>query len=194
MEITSYLLGKKSSGGGSGSLDWSAIGYDSTPKSIIDGYEFAQELLEDFNKSPNRSLTNDEKNKLIICPLLNTSSRITMQAFLIYCPSLLTIPLLDTNNATSMQSMCNGCTNLRDVEILSTAKVKNMTSAFGGCTHLTNTSLDNILQMCINTSPEYTSPKTLQNVGIASAYYPASTIEALPHYQDFINAGWTIGY
>ena len=56
---------------------------------------------------------------------------------------------------------------------------------------LTNESLDNILQFCITSKIEN---GTLKYLGLTSNYYPATTIQSLPHYQDFINAGWTIGY
>jgi len=62
------------------------------------------------------------------------------------------------------------------------------------CSNLTDESLDNILQMCINTTSVYTRPKTLTELGFNVGYYSASRIQSLPHYNDFINAGWTIGY
>ena len=60
------------------------------------------------------------------------------------------------------------------------------------CFSLSDTSLDNILQMCINAT-SYTATKTLNHIGIYLDTYPASRIQALPHYQDFLDAGWTIG-
>ena len=56
---------------------------------------------------------------------------------------------------------------------------------------LTNESLDNILQFCITSKIEN---GTLQYLGFDSNVYPINRIEALPHYQDFLDAGWTIGY
>ena len=101
---------------------------------------------------------------------------------------------LNTLNVENMNTMFSNCEKLETVSILNTSKVKQMNSIFNGCTSLTDTSLDNILQMCINTTSEYTKTKTLAQLGFSATNYPTSRIQALPHYQDFIDAGWTIGY
>ena len=240
MDLFSYLLGKKKGGGGSGSdLDWSAIGYNSTPKSIADGYNYAKYIQENWvdNTSkltdfpyvvicPMVSLGNRtscynfayECKSLIEIPLLDTSNVTNMDSMFQYCSALTEIPLLNTSKVTSMQSMfqyCSSlksipqintsnvtsfantfryCTNLMTLPVLNTSKVTNFNNAFGNSYNLTDTSLDNILQMCINAT-SYTGTKTLKTLGISNTtYYPVSRIEALPHYQDFINAGWTKGY
>ena len=64
---------------------------------------------------------------------------------------------------------------------------------FYSCPKLTDKSIDNILKMCIN-AISYSGVKTLQILGFSSNDYPASRIQELPSYQDFIDAGWTIGY
>ena len=39
------------------------------------------------------------------------------------------------------------------------------------------------------------SKLALAQLGITdTTAYPTSRIQALPHYQDFLDAGWTIGY
>lgn len=55
-------------------------------------------------------------------------------------------------------------------------------------------SLNNILKMCINVSSSYSRAKTLYELGLKSNNYPASRIQALSNYNDFITAGWSIGY
>lgn len=179
---------------GGGGLDWSAIGYSGTPQSIIAGYNHAKDILDNWD-STQTSLNSKFKNdyNLVFLPLIDTSNVVNMQGLCNGCISLLSISLIDTSNVTNMSSMFYQCNVLSDVPILNTSKVTNFTNIFNGSRTLTNASLDNILQMCIN-SVSYTGTKTLAQLGINSAYYPASRIEALPHYQDFINAGWTIGY
>ena len=92
-----------------------------------------------------------------------------------------------------MGAMFSFCSYLTTIPLLDTSNVTNMADMFYHTYNLTDTSLDNILQMCINASV-YTGTKKLSTLGLTSTNYPASRIQALTHYQDFINAGWTIGY
>lgn len=105
-----------------------------------------------------------------------------------------TFPLIDTSQVTTMREMFSDCPLLENVPILNTSSVTTMLNMFANVRNLTDTSLDNILQMCININPDYLRGKTLSELGFGATNYPASRIQALPHYQDFINAGWTIGY
>lgn len=129
-------------------------------------------------------------------PLLDTGKVTNMQDMFLNCVSLQKILSLDTSNVTNMSAMFGGCGNLINVPQFNTSKVTNITSMFSGCYSLNNISLDNILQMCIN-AVSYTGTKTLKILGFQyqmETVYPASRIQALPHYQDFLDAGWTIGY
>ena len=109
--------------------------------------------------------------------------------------SLITsIDKIDISNMQDIGALFSGCKNLVNLPILNTSKAPNMYGMFQNCTSLSNQSLNNILIMCINAT-SYTGTKTLKQLGISSSkYYPVSRIEALPSYQDFIDAGWTIGY
>lgn len=112
------------------------------------------------------------------------------------CSSLVTAPSITFTKLQNCVSMFKSCTNLENVPIYDTSKIQSfwMNDIFNNCPKLTDTSLDNILQMCINATG-FTGTKTLSVIGISNmTTYPTSRIEALPHYQDFINAGWTIGY
>ena len=132
-------------------------------------------------------------SSLTTIPLLNTHNATNMSNMFWNCHNLTEVPELDTSNVTNMSGMFYGCTNLTTVPLLDTSKVTNMSKMFNNCTSLSDTSLDNILQMCINAT-SYTGSKTLATLGFNATNYPASRIEALTHYQDFIDAGWTIGY
>ena len=106
--------------------------------------------------------------------------------------SLTQAPYLDTSQVTNMEQMFYGSAYFTTIPLYNTSSVTTMQGAFSYINGLTDTSLDNILQMCINAT-NYTETKTLSSLGITNAtYYPTSRIQALPHYQDFINAGWTI--
>ena len=223
MELFSYLLGKKSSGGGGGGsdLDWSAIGYSETPQAIQDGYNYAVEIMENWDNTQT-DLSNKFMNDTTLfvmplvdtsnatstfqmfyqceylseLPLLNTSETINMSYMFYGCKKLKTIPKIDTSSVTNMKNIFNSCTRLENIPLLNTLNISgnsSFQSIVSECPNLTNVSLDNILQMCINAT-KYNGTKTLSRLGLNSTNYPTSRIEALPHYQDFIDAGWTIGY
>ena len=52
--------------------------------------------------------------------------------------------------------------------------------------------LNNILGMCANAT-NYANDKEIRKLGLKADYYSESDFESLSNYQDFINAGWTIG-
>ena len=100
------------------------------------------------------------------------------------------VPLLDISALTSITSFFQDFKSLETVPVLDTSHITNMSNMFTRCWALSDESLDNILQMCINAT-SYTKTKKLYAIGIDSTNYPAERIQALPHYQDFINAGWS---
>lgn len=99
------------------------------------------------------------------------------------------VPLLDISQLTSM-TIFQGYRSLETIPLLDTTHITNMTNCFDRCFSLSDESLDNILQMCINATA-YSKTKRLYSIGINSTNYPHEKIQALPHYQDFINAGWS---
>ena len=117
------------------------------------------------------------------------------QAFM-NCKSLRTLPPYNVSNVTNFYYMCSGCIELRDVPILNFSNATSeisLNGVFASCRKLTDESIDNILISCI-TAVNFSGTKTLMYLGFSSSFFPASRIEALPHYQDFLDAGWTIGY
>lgn len=119
----------------------------------------------------------------------DTSSITNMRYVFKGCAALTTAPAFDTGNSTLFNELFNGCTVLANVPVYDTSKGTNFTSMFNNCPALTDTSLDNILQMCIGATA-YTGNKKLSQLGIANTY--DTRIQALTHYQDFLDAGWVI--
>lgn len=203
---------------GGGGLDWSAIGYSEEPQSITDDYNYAKDIYDNWVPATSlqfkfisdyflgimplvdTSITTNMYGMFNNCralknvPLLNTSNVTSIYGMFDYCVALVSIPQFDTSNVQDMQAVFRYCYSLKDVPQFDTSKVKYMNNMFQDCSNLTDTSLDNILKMCIGTTSEYIRTKTLAQLGFSSTYYPVSRIEALPHYQDFLDAGWTIGY
>lgn len=105
--------------------------------------------------------------------------------------SLKTYPYINTQNCTTFYSMFYG-SSVENVPVYNTSSATNLSDMFRNCYNLTDQSLDNILQMCIGAT-SFTGTKDLRNtIRLHSNYYSDAKIQSLPHYQDFINAGWTI--
>ena len=201
---------------GGSSHDWSAIGYNGEPKSLQEMFDYSKEIYDNWD---NTIIDLDHKfsrdRKLIWFPLVDTSNVTNMSSMFYNCSSLKEVPQFDTSNVTNISSMFSNCTSLTEVPQFDTSNVTNMSymfynctslteipqfdtsnvtsmvSMFSSCNKLTDTSIDNILQFCITSKIEN---GTLKYLGFNSNVYPINRIEALPHYQDFLDAGWTIGY
>ena len=217
MDVVSYLLGKNSSGGGSSDLNWNQLGYSETPAPITNGFNYARDIYNNWDNTKT-SLKNEYFNnkeivfmplvdtsnitdmesafqgcsRLLYFPSLNTSNVTTMFKTFSNCSGLISIPLFDTSVVTDTGQMFYNCQALKDVPLFNFESVTYNNNMFQGCYNLSDESLDNILQICIGMT--LMSTKTLKNMGFISNYYKATRIQALPHYQDFIDAGWTIGY
>lgn len=196
MDLPSYIMGKKSSGGGGGGADISEYFTSSIESgtSYAGGFAFMVKKIPETTEVATTNLSNAFNNfRGVSIPLIDTSNVTNMSSMFIQCINITSIPLLNTSKAKNMSGMFSNCSNLTTVPILDTKSATNMQSMFSGCTSLSDDSLDNILQMCIGATSYYLT-KTLSQLGFTSTYYPASKIQGLPHYQDFIDAGWTIGY
>lgn len=147
--------------------DWSQIGYEDTPQSIIDEFNMAKQIYDNWDNTTTSMLDMFKNRKDIFI-----------------------LPPIDTSNVTNMNSTFYSST-ISVVPVLDTTNVKWLANTFKSCGSLTSDSLNNIMQMCINAT-NYTSTKTLYYIGISQAQ--ATTCQELSNYQDFINAGWTTGY
>lgn len=129
-------------------------------------------------------------------PDLNLSNATNADSAFKDCVKITTAPNITFTKIENVMEMFGNCTNLENIPLYNTSKVRSfwLYNFVANCLKLTDTSLDNILQMCINAT-NYTGTKTLLYIGITdTTVYPTTRIQALPHYQDFVNAGWSIGY
>lgn len=115
-------------------------------------------------------------------------------------PTLLTyitdVRKLDTTGKTNFSYLFKTAENLANIPVLDTSSATNFQYMFTGVgAHLTDQALDNILQMCINAT-SYTGTKTLgmggMHLSMSKVPNYDTRIPALPHYQEFIDAGWRI--
>lgn len=196
--------------------DWSQIGYEDTPQGIIEGFNYAEEIKDNWDSSItnlSRKFYNNDLLKfmpmvdtskainalnmffncsyLMAIPLLNISNINNTNSMFYGCSSLIEIPHFDVSNATTCSSMFQGCSNLKTVPNLNISKAINVTNMFFNCNNLSNESLNNIMGICISAT-SYTGTKTLKQIGLSSTQ--ATTCQTLSNYQAFLDAGWTTGY
>ena len=196
--------------------DWSQIGYEDTPQIIIDGFNYAKDIYDNWDSSitdmqgkysgdlqlkyfPNVNTSNVitlnscfvNCNYLENIVLINTSNVTNMYRTFMNCYRLENIPLLDTFKVENFNEIFKNCSKLKNIPEFDTSNIKFMSNAFGNCSNLTNESLNNILAMCINAT-NYTGTKTLKYIGLTQAQ--AETCQELSNYQAFLDAGWTTGY
>lgn len=174
--------------------NWSEIGYEDTPLSIIEAFNYAKKIQEEWDSSLTSfgyKFQNDRK--LLFFPYVDTSNFTSMSQAFSYS-TIQSIAPIDSSKATNFLQMFNGCVNLRDVPELDASLAASgnaMWNIFNACTNLTDVSLNNIMKMCIS-AINYTGTKTLKDIGLTSAQ--ATTCQGLSNYQDFLAAGWTTGY
>lgn len=94
-------------------------------KTILDGWDPSR-TKADFSKN----------NKLVYCPMIDTSNLTTMRDMFYECRSLQWVPNLNTGNVTDMTDAFFDCSALSFVGPMDTSKVTNMRDMFHGCQSL----------------------------------------------------------
>lgn len=208
------------SGGGEGfPPNWSEIGYSTTPQATINGFNYAKTIQQNWDGAITTmySKYSDDSN-LMFFPLVDTSNVTTLfKAFFncanlqmvakinttrlnnmnqtfYNCTSIYSVPLFDTGEVTTLNACFSGCAKLVEVPQFDTSHLTTtgLKNTFYNCTSLSDTSLNNIMAMCINATGTGSSYKTLKSCGLTSDQ--ATRCQSLSNYADFIAAGWTTGY
>lgn len=218
VDVTDYATANVNVGSGSSfPPDWTEIGYENTPQSIIDGFNYAKEIQDNWDSSVinlNSKFYNNAN--LLFMPIVdisNCNNTVSMFSSCIYmlsvaplntsnvqnansmfyrCLKLADIPQFDTSKITTCSGMFNLCNNLTIVPELNLSNCRNMQNMFSSCSNLSNESLNNIMKICIGAIKIETSNKTLKYIGLSSTQ--AEICQTLSNYDDFIAAGWTTGY
>ena len=102
-------------------------------------------------------------------PNFNTSNVTDMSNMFNSCYNLTTVPNFNTSNVTYMTSMFLYCNSLVNVPQFNTLNVVNMYSMFRYCNNLSDASIQNIINMCLNSN---VSNSTLKNLSNANTYSP----------------------
>lgn len=85
-------------------------------------------------------------------PNFDTSNVVNMQGTFEYCNNLVNAPNLNTSKVVSMSSMFYNCYNLINVPQYNTSNIKYMSSMFYICNNLSDASIQNIINMCLNSN------------------------------------------
>ena len=131
-----------------------------------------------------------ECTSLTTVPLFDTQNVTDISYMFQDCSSLTTIPLFNTQNVTKMSACFYQCTSLTTVPLFNTQNVTDMLDIFYLCNSLSNESLNNILEMCINSNVISYNKRLNTYIRVSSNYN--STIQTLSNYNDFIAAGWSL--
>ena len=170
MDIFSYLLGKKNSGGGGSSSDYftNEIGFSGAGSMI--------------KKIPDNIALSNEVTSL--------------RGFFYEWVNLISVPEFDTSNITVFEGAFYGCVSLENVPQFDGSSVTGSSSEllqhmFEECGNLSNESLRNILKFLL-TCVNYTGSKRLRFIGLNSTQ--ANYCTTLNEWTTLENQGWTTGY
>lgn len=133
----------KRGGGGGFPPDWSEIGYEETPSSVIDNFNYAKDIKDNWDSSITKMTSKYRADvNLYFFPLVDTSN-VTDMRETFYASALTNIALIDTSNVTTMNKTFYSCTRLKTIPLLNTDNVTNMGSTFYNCQRLLNIPLIN---------------------------------------------------
>lgn len=117
--------------------DWSELGYEDTPKNILDDFDYSKDIKDNWDSSvTNLSNKFNQDKNLIYMPIVDTSNATNMSGFFSGCSNLKGLPLLNTGNVTNMQSMLSGCLAIEEIPLFDTSKVTSMFSTFSQCENI----------------------------------------------------------
>lgn len=99
-------------------------------------------------------------------PNFNTSNVINLAFAFQNCEQITSVPNFNTTKVNDLWNTFNYCTNLVDVPQLKSGNVTTMYSTFARCNKLSDASIQNIINMCLNSAITNTTLKTLKNTSI----------------------------
>ena len=111
--------------------NWTELGYEDTPQTIIDGFNYAKQVQVNWN--PNATSLNGKfrtDTNLLVLPYVDTSKATNFGEFCKDARHLIYIPLIDTSKATTLQSAFSGVA-ITDFPALDTSSCTNFSNTFG---------------------------------------------------------------
>ena len=150
--------------------------------------------IPNFNTSKVTSMHRmlDGCHDLTSVPNLDTSKATSTALMFNACRNLTSIPEFNTSNVTNMAYMFSNCYNLVDIPELNTSRTFNIALLCTNCNNLSNESIQNIVNMCINSDVTFATYKNISNTNSYSPLY--KTIFDNSYYQNRLAeldaAGW----
>lgn len=194
--LTMILLNKLKNKSGGGVTPTGTINITENGEVDVTQYALANVNVQAVSQMNAKVLTNagsyfEIKNLIVELPTIDFSNMTVLSNAFSNFATLKKVNLTGTGSVTNLFHCFYFCNDLEDINVFDTSSVGNFNATFTGCNSLTNTSLNNIMQMCINAT-SYTGTKTLLQLGLSSEQ--ATRCQSLSNYQAFISAGWTTGY
>ena len=197
--------------------NWSQLGYENTPQTIIEAFDYSKNIKDTWNASitsmgskykgnkelryfPTVDLSNVTSliqtflgcTELEEIESLNTTSNLAYMTLAFNsCSKLKKIPTFNISNVENLYGVFGGCEKLEDVPVFNLSSATRVDGMFSNCPSLSNESLNNIMESLISAT-NYTGTKTLAYVGLNSTQ--ATTCTTLSNWTALQQAGWTTGY
>ena len=110
-----------------------------------------------------------------------------------HCSNLVTFPNLNTRNVVTLQNTFWNCVNLVSLPELNTSRVSYMLSMVAQCNNLSNASIQNVVNMCLNSNITDINYKNLSNTNTYSPLYNTKFDNTYyqNRWEELSNAGWT---
>lgn len=131
MDLTSYLMGRKASGGGGGGgLDWTALGFESTPEAIVIGYNTAKDIKDNWVVKSSYANEYESNKDIIIFPVVDLSSATNVTEMFSSCSCLFAVGDMNCSNATSFNRLFGNCSALKSIGVIDCSGVSNSSGAY----------------------------------------------------------------
>lgn len=125
-------------------IDWGTIGYSSQPEFIINGYNYAVQMINNWDTSTTDATQKYFRdNNILFAPNLNTSNVTNMTQMFNNCNSMLYAILTNINNVTNLNGTFYNCSSLISIK-LGNATISDMSSCLGSTTKLISADLSGI--------------------------------------------------
>ena len=145
------------------------------------------------NLIPTRFININDTQIAKIPYIFNFSNFTNMYYMFDSCGTITFIPNFDTSNVTNMANICKGAVNLINVPEYNTSNVTDLRQAFVQCNLLSNDSIQNIVNMCINSNITTATYKNLSNINSNSPLYQTRFNSSYysNRLSDLLTAGWS---